>query len=115
MPAMFKMFAAVIAAAALPTAAAAQGVITEHNISAQLARAIVDAAMECSKDGKGLSIAVVDRAGQLKALRRGDGTPPMGGELSRRKAYTARTFRRPSLEWAKRTETDLAGQRMLTD
>jgi uncharacterized protein GlcG (DUF336 family) len=107
--------AILVALAIIPAAAAAQGVIAERNISAQLARAIVDAAMECSKDGKGLSIAVVDRAGQLKALIRGDGTPPMGAELSRRKAYTARTFRRPSLEWAKRTEGDLAGQRMLTD
>jgi uncharacterized protein GlcG (DUF336 family) len=35
--------------------------------------------------------------------------------LTRRKAYTARTFRRPSAEWAKRTETVNQGQRMLTD
>jgi len=112
---MFRVFAAVLAAAALPAAAAAQGVISERNVSAQLARVIVEAAMECNKDGKGLSVAVVDRAGHLKALLRGDAAPPMGAELSRRKAYTARTFRRPSLEWAKRTEGDLAGQRMLTD
>ena len=45
-------------------------------------------------------------------LIRGDGTPPQGIELARRKAYTSRTFRRPSLEWAKRSETALIGQRM---
>ena len=60
-------------------------------------------------------MAVVDRSGQLRVLLRGDGSPPHGFELARRKAYTSRTFRRPSLEWAKRTETGLAGQRMLAD
>jgi uncharacterized protein GlcG (DUF336 family) len=48
-------------------------------------------------------------------LLRGDGGSLYGGELARRKAYTARAFRRPSLEWAKRTETDLVGQRMLPE
>jgi uncharacterized protein GlcG (DUF336 family) len=46
---------------------------------------------------------------------RGDATPPHGLELARRKAYTARTFRRTSRDWAKRTEGDLAGQRSLAD
>ena len=112
---VFKASAVVLATIALPVAASAQGVISERNVSMQMARTIADTAMECAKGGIGLSVAVVDRSGQIKVLVRGDGTPPMGAELSRRKAYTARTFRRPSLEWAKRTETDLAGQRMLTD
>jgi uncharacterized protein GlcG (DUF336 family) len=107
--------AVAVVAVAIPAAAIAQGVISERNVSMQMARTIADAAMECVDNGKGLSVAVVDRAGQIKVLVRGDGTPPMGAELSRRKAYTSRTFRRPSLEWAKRTETGLAGQRMLTD
>jgi len=112
---VFKAFAAVLATIALASAAGAQGVISERNVSMQLSRTIADAAMECAKDGVGLSVAVVDRSGSLKVLVRGDGSPPMGAELSRRKAYTARTFRRPSLEWARRTEADLAGQRMLAD
>lgn len=107
--------AVTVVAVAIPAAAIAEGVISERNVSMQMARTIADAAMECVDKGNGLSVAVVDRAGQIKVLVRGDGTPPMGAELSRRKAYTARTFRRPSLEWAKRTETGLAGQRMLTD
>jgi uncharacterized protein GlcG (DUF336 family) len=80
-----------------------------------LARAIADAAMECAANGVGLSVAVVDRSGQLRVLMRGDGTPPHGMELARRKAYTARTFRRPSADWAKATETTSPGQRMLAD
>ncbi len=110
-----KAFAALLATVAVPAAAAAQGVISERNVSTHLARAIADAAMECVPNGRGLSVAVVDRSGQPRVLIRGDNAPPHGLELARRKAYTARTFRRPSLEWAKRTETGLVGQRSLAD
>jgi len=103
-----------LAATLLCSAAQAQGVIMERNISIKLARTIADAALECPTDG-GISVAVLDRSGQLKAMLRGDGGSLYGSELARRKAYTARAFRRPSLEWAKRSEGDLAGQRMLTD
>jgi uncharacterized protein GlcG (DUF336 family) len=112
---IFKTSAGVLATIALPAATGAQGVISERNVSMQLARVIADTAMECSKNGIGLSVAVVDRSGQVRVLLRGDGTPPQGVELARRKAYTARVFRRSSLEWAKRTETDLGGQRLLAD
>jgi uncharacterized protein GlcG (DUF336 family) len=115
MVALSKAFATAFATVAIAMAAQAQGVIMERNISAQLARAIADAAIACAPDGKGISVAVVDRAGQLRVLLRGDGGSLYGGELARRKAYTARAFRRPSLEWAKRTETDLVGQRMLPE
>jgi uncharacterized protein GlcG (DUF336 family) len=109
-----KVFASALAALALPATAGAQGVISERNVSIELARTIAGAAMECATEG-GLSVAVVDRSGQIKVLMRGDGSPPRGAELARRKAYTSRTFRRPSLEWAKRSETDLVGQRSLAE
>jgi uncharacterized protein GlcG (DUF336 family) len=115
MPPLFKAIAGAFVALALPAAASAQGVVAERNISSQLARAIADAAMECASNGVGLSVAVVDRSGQLRVLIRGDGSPPQGMELARRKAYTARAFRRSSLEWAKRSETALIGQRSLAD
>jgi uncharacterized protein GlcG (DUF336 family) len=102
-------------AALIPVNAHAQGVISERNISTPLARAIADAAMECSANGVGLAVAVVDRNGQVRIWIRGDASLPHGFDLARRKAYTARTFRLTSLEWAKRTETTLQGQRMLAD
>jgi len=111
----FLKMMGVVAVVALANPALAQGVISERNVSTQLARAIADAAMTCAENGVGLSVAVVDRSGQLRVLMRGDGTPPHGMELARRKAYTARTFRRSSLEWAKRSETELAGQRSLAE
>ena len=42
---------------------------------------------------------------------------PHNADLARRKAYTARTFKVPSMEVAKRTNgpTDLSGQRFLVD
>jgi uncharacterized protein GlcG (DUF336 family) len=112
---VFKASAGALAVIALANAANAQGVVSERNVSMQLARAIADAAMECAANGVGLSVAVVDRSGQLRVLMRGDGSPPHGMELARRKAYTARAFRRSSLEWAKRSETDLIGQRSLAE
>ena len=111
---LIQASAATLAILALVAGAHAQGVISERNVSLQLARTIADAVLQCPTEG-GISVAVVDRAGQLRVLLRSDAAPPHGIELARRKAYTARVWRRPSLEWAKRTETGLAGQRMVAD
>jgi uncharacterized protein GlcG (DUF336 family) len=109
------------AAAALIGAASivVQGqVLTERNVSLQLARTIADAAIAaCKAGGYEVTAAVVDRAGDLKLLLRADAANPHNAELARRKAYTARTFGVPSLEFAKRTNgaTDLSGQRYLAE
>ena len=60
-------------------------------------------------------MAIVDRAGRLRVFLQGDNAAPHNIELARRKAYTARTFGRPSAEWAKNTETANGGQRMLAE
>ena len=112
---LIKALAGTLVVLASPTITRAQGVVSERNISTPLARAIADAAMECSANGVGLAVAVVDRNGQVRVWIRGDASLPHGFDLARRKAYTARTFRMTSLEWAKRTETTLQGQRMLAD
>jgi uncharacterized protein GlcG (DUF336 family) len=113
----FRTAAGIALALAASTAAGqAQGVRMDRNVSMAMANAIMNAAMEqCLKDGHHVSVAVVDRAGQMVAFLRGDDTAPHTVELARRKAYTARTFRRPSAEWAKRSEGPLAGQRSLAD
>jgi uncharacterized protein GlcG (DUF336 family) len=110
----FRLAAAAAAAAmmALPGAASAQ-VLTQRDVSLRMALAIAEAAIaEC---GTQTSVAVVDRAGRLRVFLQGDNANPHNIELARRKAYTARTFRQPSAEWAKRTETANAGQRMLAE
>jgi uncharacterized protein GlcG (DUF336 family) len=95
-----------------------QAVLTERNISLQLALTIANAAMAaCKADGFDVTAAVVDRAGDLKVLLRADTANPHNADLARRKAYTSRTFKVPSMDVAKRTNgpTDLSGQRYIVD
>ncbi|MGK0297388.1 MAG: hypothetical protein ACI9XC_000991 [Gammaproteobacteria bacterium] len=94
--------------------------LMQKNISLAQAMQIVDAVIaECSQPGDlvTVSVAVVDRAGQQVMQVRADTASPHNWELAFRKAYTARTYRRTSLEWAKRTagNSDRAGQRMLAN
>src|SRR5579864_7208671 len=88
-------------------------VLTEHDVSVRMALTIAQTALE--QCGVRVSVAVVDRAGRLRVFLQGDGASPHNLELARRKAYTARTFQRPSAEWAKATETTNTGQRMLAE
>ena len=100
-----------------PRGADAQ-VLMERNISLQLALSIAQAAMAaCKTDGYDVSVAVVDRAGDLKVMLRADTANPHNADLARRKAYTSRTFKVPSMDVAKRTNgpTELSGQRFLAD
>ena len=103
--------AAAVAALAVPGAAGAQ-VLMEPNVSAKMALTIAETAFaEC---GSRVSVAVVDRSGRLRVFIQGDGAQPHNLELARRKAYTAETFGRTSIEWAQRTETNVPGQRQLS-
>ena len=60
---------------------------------------------------------VVDRNGLVRLAVRADSASPHNFELARRKAYTARTFRRTSASWAKRMvdEPELSGQKNLAE
>jgi uncharacterized protein GlcG (DUF336 family) len=110
----FRLAAAAATAAimAVPGAASAQ-VLMQRDVSVKMALTIAETALaEC---GSRVSVAVVDRAGRLRVFLQGDGAAPHNIELARRKAYTARTFGRTSLEWAQRTETQVQGQRELSE
>jgi uncharacterized protein GlcG (DUF336 family) len=110
----FRLTAAAAVAALMiaPGAAGAQ-VLTQHDVSLRMALTIAETALaEC---GTNTSVAIVDRAGRLRVFLQGDTANPHNIELARRKAYTARTFRQPSAQWAKNTETQNAGQRMLAE
>jgi uncharacterized protein GlcG (DUF336 family) len=108
-----SLITALTALVAVSSSARAQ-VLSEKNISIKMALVIAETALtECTPR---VSVAVLDRAGRLRVFLQGDGASPHNLELARRKAYTALTFRRTSLEWAKRTaEGDVSGQRSLTD
>jgi uncharacterized protein GlcG (DUF336 family) len=107
--------AALAVALAPPSAGVAQ-VLMQRDVSLKMALTIAEAAIaECDKTGNSVSVAVVDRAGRLRAFLQGDKAAPHNIELAQRKAYTARTFGRTSADWASRTEpgSELAGQRQL--
>ena len=109
--------AGAIALALMPCASNAQ-VQMQRDITWKLGLAIAEGAIEeCAKSNIPITVAVVDRAGRLRIFIAPDNPSPHNFELARRKAYTARTFRRPSLEWAQATKdgSDAAGQRMLAD
>jgi len=90
----------------------------ERDVTWKLALAIAQGAIDaCAKNNVPITVAVLDRAGRVRVFIAPDNPSPHNFELARRKAYTARTFRRPSLEWAQQTkgDSDNAGQRMLAE
>ena len=96
-------------------------VLMQRDVSLRMALTIAETALE--ECGVKTSVAVVDRTGRLRVFLQGDGAAPHNIELARRKAYTAETFGRTSLEWAQRTEAgavtgttqNVTGQRVLSD
>ena len=84
--------------------ACAQAPLVEKNVSMGMALAIIQGTLDqCSKDGYKVSVTIVDKAGNVAASVRGDGTNPHTMEFSRLKAYTARTRGQTSLEFMKLT------------
>ena len=114
---MSRMMLAVSAAMLFVAAPAANAqMMMQGNVTAAQALTIVHRAIDACRDAS-ISITVLDRDGNIRLQVRGNGANPHNLELSRRKAYTARTFRTTSAEWAKRTapSEDLTGQRGLSD
>lgn len=107
---MFTLRATVLGVALAITATHGAGaqVLTQRNISLAMAKIMAEASLrECASKGfPGTSVAVVDRAGQVVLIMRSDLSTPQQPEMARRKAYTARMFRRTTMDWAKRTLDD---------
>ena len=98
------ILAASLGAAITPASAE---LVTERALSISTALAIAQAAYEtCRAQGYRVSVHVVGREGQVLVALRGDGASPHTFENSQRKAYTARTFRSSSGEFAQRVKND---------
>jgi uncharacterized protein GlcG (DUF336 family) len=96
----FVLFAAI--AAAEPARAE---LLTLKALSTPIALSIAQTAYEsCLQQGFNVSVTVVGLEGQPLVSLRGDGTSPHTIENSLRKAYTSRTFRVPSGEFAQRVK-----------
>ncbi|WP_030347289.1 GlcG/HbpS family heme-binding protein [Streptomyces sp. NRRL S-1022] len=84
--------------------AARQGELTRSthltlDAATKAARAAVEAA---GKDGRQVSVAVVDRDGNTLVTLRGDGAGPQSYESAERKAFTAVSWNAPTSELARR-------------
>ena len=103
---MTSRFAPVIAglaAAGVSVSSASAELLTLKTLSAPIALSIAQHAYEsCLQQGYNVSVTVVGLEGQPLVSLRGDNTSPHTIENSLRKAYTARTFRVPSGEFAQR-------------
>ena len=109
-----KGLASVAVIAVLSSAAGAQGIVTQKNITLELAQTIANAAIaQCRTMGYKISVTVVDREGLPLVMLRDDGAGLTTPEGSDRKAYTARAFSQPSADFVKRLQDrpDTVGSR----
>ena len=91
---------ALVAALACGGAANAQ-LVTHKDLTLAMAITMATTAIEtCKSQGYNVSAHVLGRNGEVILGLRGDGTNPTTLENSMKKAYTARTFRRSSGEFA---------------
>jgi uncharacterized protein GlcG (DUF336 family) len=94
---------ALAATACTFAAPASADLITNKDVSADIAVTIATTAMaDCKAKGYKVSAVVVGRVGEVIAHIRGDGTGPHTMENAFKKAFTARTFRIASGEMEKR-------------
>ncbi|HEX3538421.1 MAG TPA: heme-binding protein [Stellaceae bacterium] len=114
---MLYRFAALAGAAVLFVAPAQAQLLAHKDLPLATAVTIATTAAEtCKGQGYRVSVAVVGRNGELIVHLRGDDTGPHTMENSFRKAFTARTFRIPSGEFAQRVKDNpTTGQVHLTN
>lgn len=92
-----------VALAAMLAMPADAELLSRKDLSLEIALAIASTAgATCKAQGHRVSVTVVGRSGEILVALRGDNTSPHTMENSQRKAYTSRTFRVPSGEFAKR-------------
>ena len=96
------------------TAAQAQAVRTERNMSLDLANQIAAATVaDCSAKGYAVAAAVVDRAGSLRALHRADNAGPHTLSSSQAKAYTSASAKNTTLAMMEGSQKNPAGANLV--
>jgi uncharacterized protein GlcG (DUF336 family) len=91
---------------ALVVSASAQ-LLERKDLSYAVAKTIAEGAVDdCKARGYAVAAVVVDRGGDTIIALRADNAGPHTMENARRKAYTARTFRMTTQEFAKRMESE---------
>ena len=112
---MNKLLAAsALALSLIATAASAQAVRTEKNISLELANQIAAATVaSCSAAGYNVAAAVVDRAGSLRALQRADNAGPHTLSSSQAKAYTSASAKNTTTAMMEGAQKNPAGANLV--
>jgi len=83
-------------------AAVAQELNTQKTLSLDVALAIAHGALDqCRTNGYRVTVTIVDGAGMVKVQMHDDGAGPHTMDFSRKKAYSALTFKRTSGETGK--------------
>lgn len=112
MPKLNHLPALILALSA--TAASAQAVRTEKNISLDLANQIAAATVAaCTTNGYAVAAAVVDRAGSVRALQRADNAGPHSLSSSQAKAYTAASAKNTTLAMMEGAQKNPAGANLV--
>jgi uncharacterized protein GlcG (DUF336 family) len=112
---MNKLFhASALALSLIATAASAQAVRTEKNMSLELANQIAAATVaSCSAAGYNVAAAVVDRAGSLRALQRADNAGPHTLSSSQAKAYTSASAKNTTTAMMEGAQKNPAGANLV--
>ncbi len=99
----FSKITLLAAAAALCSSAAlAQELNTQKTLSLDVALAIAHGALDqCRADGFRVTVTIVDVSGMVKVQMHDDGAGPHTMDFSRKKAFSALTFKRTSGETGK--------------
>jgi uncharacterized protein GlcG (DUF336 family) len=95
---MRKFHLAALVLSTLATAASAQAVRTERNMSLDLANQIAAATVAtCTANGYAVTATVVDRAGGVRAVQRADNAGPHTLGASQQKAFTSASAKNTTL------------------
>ena len=107
----------ILLAAALTLAAPlaqAQAVRTERNMSLELANQIATATMAtCTANGYNVTVAVVDRAGTLRALQRADNAGPHTVGAAQGKAFTSASAKNTTAAMLESVQTNPGAQTLV--
>jgi uncharacterized protein GlcG (DUF336 family) len=112
---MNKLFhASALALSLIATAASAQAVRTEKNMSLELANQIAAATVAaCTANGYAVAAAVVDRAGSVRAIQRADNAGPHTLSSSQAKAYTSASAKNTTTAMMEGAQKNPAGANLV--
>jgi uncharacterized protein GlcG (DUF336 family) len=98
----------------IATAASAQAVRTEKNMSLELANQIAAATVAaCAANGYAVAAAVVDRAGSVRAIQRADNAGPHTLSSSQAKAYTSASAKNTTTAMMEGAQKNPAGANLV--